>query len=124
VGEYNGIDDLAEKIMNHANCRYSTVNLFTKDNFKFAQPEPVYVYTAIIKPNLFGNSYVRLLTPLHFPSNTGYHRFDYPLYKQVEQSFIESISICIVVKTGENVLFEDSDILSIVVLHFEKTSTA
>ena len=42
---YNGIDDLAETIMNPANCRSSTMNLSTKDNFNFAQPEPVYVYT-------------------------------------------------------------------------------
>jgi hypothetical protein len=100
--------------MNTANCRFSTVNPTTKDNFNFAQPDPVYIYTDIIKPNLVGNSYVRLLTSLHFPSNTGYHRFDYPLYKPVEPSFIQSISIRLVIKTGENVLFEVSDIPCIV----------
>ena len=68
---YNGIDDLAETIMNPANCHSSTVNLSTKDNFNFIQPEPVHIYTDIIKPNLVGDSYVRLLTSLHFPSNTG-----------------------------------------------------
>jgi len=73
---YNGIDDLAQIIMNPANCHSSTVNLSTKDNFNFTQPEPVYIYTDIIKPNLVGDSYVRLLTSLHFPSNTGYHRFE------------------------------------------------
>jgi hypothetical protein len=41
--EYNDFDDLAETIMNPANCRSSTVNLSTKDNFIFAQPEPLYV---------------------------------------------------------------------------------
>ena len=86
---YNGIEDLADKIMNPANCHSSTVNLSTKNNFNFAQPEPVYIYTDIIKPNLVGYSYVRLLTSLHFPSNTGYLRFDYPLYNPLEQSFIE-----------------------------------
>ena len=90
---YNGIDDLEGTIMNPANCHPSTVNLSTKDNFNFTQPEPVYIYTDIIKPNLVGDSYVLLLTSLHFPSNTGYHRFDYPLYKPVLKSFIESISI-------------------------------
>ena len=78
---YNGIDDLTETIMNPAICPSSTVNLSRKDNFNFTQPEPVYIYTDIIKPNLVGDSYVRLLTSLHFPSNTGYHRFNYPLYK-------------------------------------------
>jgi len=43
------------------------------------------VYTDI-KPNLVGDSYVKLLTTLHFPSSTGYHRFDFPLYRPVEQS--------------------------------------
>ena len=86
------------------------MNFSKKDNFNFAQPEPVSVYTDIIKPNLFGDSYVRLLTSLHFPSNMCYHIFDYPLYKPMEQSFIESISIRIFMKTGENVLFEESDI--------------
>ena len=71
--------------MNTANCRFSTVNLTTKDNFNFAQPDPVYVYTDIIKPNLVGDSYVGLLTALHFPSNTGYHIFHYLLYKLVEK---------------------------------------
>ena len=46
---YNGNVDLAETIMNSSNCRSSTVNLSTKDNFNFAQPEPVYIYTDIMK---------------------------------------------------------------------------
>ena len=106
--------------MNPANCRTSLVMLPTKDFLNFTQPEPVYVYTDIIKPNLVGDNYVRLLTSLHFPSNNGYHRFDYPLYKPVEQSFIESISIRLFMKTGENVLFEDSDIPCLVMLLFKK----
>ena len=44
AGEYNGIDDLAETIMNPANCRTSQVMLPTKDNINFIQHEPVYVY--------------------------------------------------------------------------------
>ena len=56
------------------------------------------MYTNIIKPNLVGDSYVKLLTTLHFPSSTGYHRFDFPLYRPVEQSFIESITIRLVTK--------------------------
>jgi len=104
--EYNYIDDLAGTIMNPTICRSSTFNLSTKDNFIFSQPEPLYVYTNIIKPNSVGDSYVLLLTSLQFPSNTCYHRFDYRLYKPVEQSFIEVISIRLVMKTGENMLFE------------------
>ena len=44
---YNGIDDLAETIMDPVNCHSSTVDLCTKDNFNFTQPEPVYIYTDI-----------------------------------------------------------------------------
>jgi len=66
---------------------------------------------------------VRLLTSLHFSSGTGYHRFDYPSYKPVEQSFIESISIRLVMKTGEKVLFEESDSPCLVILHFKKKSS-
>jgi len=121
---YNGIDDLAETIMNPANCHSYKLNLSKKDNFNFTQPEPIYIYTDIIKPNLVGDSYVRLLTSLHFPSNTGCHRFHYTLYKPVEQSFIESISIRLVMKTGDNVLFEDSDIPCLVILHLKKKSPA
>ena len=76
---YNGIEDLAETIMNPANCHTSLVMLPTKDNLNFTQPEPVYVYKHIFKPNLVWGTYVRLLTSLHFPSDKGYHRFDYPL---------------------------------------------
>jgi len=120
---YNGIDDLAETIMNPAICHSSTVNLSTKDKFNFSQPEPVYIYTDFIKPNLVGDSYVGLLIPLHFPSDTGYHRFDYSLYKPVEQFFMESISIRLVMNTAENVLVEESDIPCLVVLNFKETSS-
>jgi len=102
---YVSIDDLAETIMNPANSRSSTVKQPIKDNINFAHPEPAYVYTDIIKPNLFGDSYVRILLSLHFPSAKVYHRFDYPLYKLVEQSYIKSISIRLFMKTVENVLF-------------------
>ena len=67
---------------------------------------------------------MRLLTSLHFPLDTGYHRFEEPLYKPVEQSFIESISIRLVIKTRESVLLEDSDIPCLVMLHFKKKSSA
>ena len=92
--------------MNPTNCRTSIVMLTTKDNLNFTQPEPVYVYTDIMKPNLVRDTYVRLLTYLHFPSVKEYHRFDYQLYKLVEQSFIETISIRLVSKTGENVFLK------------------
>jgi len=65
--------------MNPVNCHSSDVNLSEKDNIKFVQLEPVYIDTDIIKPNLVGDYYVRILTALYFPSNTGYHRFDYLL---------------------------------------------
>jgi len=67
---------------------------------------------------------VQLLPSLHFPSNTGYHRFDYPLYKPVEQSFIEPNSIRLVIKTGDSALFEDGDIPCLVILHLKKKSSA
>ena len=111
---YNGLEDLAETIMNPANCHSTRVNVSVKDNYDFASPEPVYVYTDIVERNLVGDSYVKLLTTLHFPSSTGYHRFDYPLYRPIEQSFIESITIRLVTKNGEDVLFDDSDIPSLV----------
>jgi len=66
---------------------------------------------------------VRLLTFPHFPSAKGYHRIDYPLYKPVEQSYIESISIRLVMKTGENILFEERDISCQVILHFKMKSS-
>ena len=92
--------------MTPSNCRSSRLTLTVKDNFDFALPEPVYVYTDFIKPNLVGDSYVRLLTSLHFASATGYHRFRYQFYKSVEQSFIESIAIRLVTKTiGMTVIY-------------------
>ena len=86
---FDSVDDLAETIMNPANCRSTTVKHYLKDNINFTHPEPVHVYTDIIKPNLVGASYVRLLTSLHFSSAKAYHRFDYQLYKPVEQFYIE-----------------------------------
>jgi hypothetical protein len=115
---YNGLEDLAETIMNPANFLSSRVNVTVKGNSDFALLEPHYVYTDIIKPNLVGDSYVRLLTTLHFLSTTGYHRFNYPLYRPIGQSFIESITIRLVMKNGEDVLFEGNDIPSVVTFHF------
>jgi hypothetical protein len=120
---YNGLEDLTKTILEPANCRTSKVTVALKDNSDFTAPEPVYVYTDIIKPNLVGDSYVRLLTTLHFPSSTGYHTFDFPLYRPVEQSFIESITIRLVTKDAEDVLFQDSEIPCITTSHFKNKST-
>jgi len=68
---YNNIEHLTEGIIKHANCRSSTVTLSSKDKFNFSQPETIYVYTNIIKPNMVRDPYVRLLTSLHFPPNSG-----------------------------------------------------
>jgi len=118
-----GLEDLAETIMKPANCHTSRITVSLKDNPDFTTPEPAYVYTDIIKPNLVGDSYVKLLTTLHFPSSTGYHRFEFPLYRPVEQSFIESITICSVTKNAD-VLFQDSEIPCVVTLHFKNKSSA
>jgi hypothetical protein len=123
VKVYKIVEDLVETIMTLANCRSSRVTLAAKDNFDFTLPETVYVYADIIRPNLAGDPYVRLQTSLHFPSATVYHRFNYPTYRPVEQSFIESTAIRLVTKTGENVVFEDSDIPCLVILHFKKKSS-
>jgi hypothetical protein len=109
--------------MNPANCHSSRVPRLVQDNWDFPTPELVYVYTDIIKPNLVVDSYVRVLTTLHFPSSTGYHTFNYPLYRPMDQSFIESIAVRLVTKTGEDVVFDDSDIPCLVILHFKKRST-
>jgi hypothetical protein len=42
---YNGLEDLAETILNRANCRNSKITVCLKDNPDFITPEPVYVYT-------------------------------------------------------------------------------
>ena len=79
--------------------------LSVNDNSDFVLPGTVYVYTDIIKSNIVGDSYVRHLATLHFPSTTGYHRFNYHLYRPTKQSFIESTTIRLVTKNGEDVLF-------------------
>ena len=81
-------DDLADTIMNPANWPSSTVNHSLKVNITSPHPEPIYVYTDIIKSKLVGDSYLRLLTSLHFPLAKGHHRLDFPLYKPVEQYYI------------------------------------
>jgi len=62
--------------MNPANCHTFRIAVSLKDDPDFITPEPVYVHKDI-KPNLVGDSYVKRLTTLHFPSSTGYHRFDF-----------------------------------------------
>jgi len=41
---YNGLEELAETIMNPANCRTSWITVLLKDNPDFTTPEPVCVY--------------------------------------------------------------------------------
>jgi hypothetical protein len=74
---YNGLEDLAKTIMSTANYHSSSVDIPVKDNSDVATTEPAYLYTDI-KPNLVRNSYVELLTTLHFPSATVYQTFNYP----------------------------------------------
>jgi len=62
---YNGLEDFAETIMKATNCRTPKITVSVKDKTDFTTPEPLHVYTYIIKTNLFGNFYVRLLTTLH-----------------------------------------------------------
>ena len=57
---YNGLEDLAEKIMNSANCHSNKLNVPMKDNYDFASAGTVCVYTDIVKPNLAGDSYVKI----------------------------------------------------------------
>jgi hypothetical protein len=66
VRVYNGLEDLVATIMAPANCSSSQLSLPETDNSDFASPETIFVYTDIIKPNFVGDSYVRLLTPLHW----------------------------------------------------------
>ena len=97
---YNKLEDLAEIIMYTGNCHSDKVNMPMKDNNDYASTEPVSFYTDIVKPNLVVDSYVKILTTLHFPSVTGYHWFDHSMYTPIEQSVIEAITIRLVTKNG------------------------
>jgi len=77
VRTYYSINYLSETTMNLTNYRSATVKHNSIHNINFAHTKQVYVYTDFIKPDLVGNSYVRVLTSLHFPSDTVYHRFYY-----------------------------------------------
>jgi len=44
---YNGLEDLAETITNHANYHSTRVNVSVKESCDFASPELVYVYTLL-----------------------------------------------------------------------------
>jgi len=81
---YKGVEDFVETLMTTSNFLSSRVTLAVKDNFDIAVPEPIYIYMDIIKPNLVRYSCVRLLTSLHFLSDTGYHGFHFPFYKPME----------------------------------------
>jgi hypothetical protein len=58
---------------------------------------------------------------LYIFSSTWYHRFDFPLYRPVEQSCIDPFTIRLITKTAEDVLFGPSDIPCVVTLHFKKS---
>jgi len=56
---YKGLEELAETIMNSANCHTFRITVSLKDNPHFTTQEAVYVYTDI-KPNLVGDSFSRV----------------------------------------------------------------
>ena len=111
---FNALQNLSETIMSPAICHSSRVNVLVKYNSDFA------FYTDIIK-KIVGDSYFRILTTIHFPSTTGYHRFNYSQYRPIQQFLIESITIRLVTKNGVDVLFEESDIPSVVILHIKRS---
>ena len=47
--------------------------------------EPVFVYTDIVEPQLIGDSYVKCLRVIQFPSVTGHHIFTNIYYVPVEK---------------------------------------
>jgi hypothetical protein len=58
--------------------------------------------------NLMGDSGVRILTLILFNSKTSFNGLDNLLYRPVEQSFIQSISISLVTEYGVDVAFNVS----------------
>jgi hypothetical protein len=56
VQVYNGLEDLAKTIMTHANWRSSRIPVAETDNSNFTAPEPIFVYSDIMKANLVGDS--------------------------------------------------------------------
>ena len=120
----NLIEDVAETIINPANCHSYRVRVAVKENNNFAQPVPLYVYMDIIKPNLVGDSYFILLTTITFIFKAAYHGFNYPLYRPIEQSFIEPTPARVCSKTCEDVLFEYGEIPSVIPFLFKKKSSA
>ena len=120
VSIYNGIQYLIEKIMNSDNRHSSRIKVALKYNNDFDIPEPAYVYSGVIKLNLFGDSNVWRLSTHRYPSKTRCQRFKYPLCRPIEQSFIESMTVRLVTKNGEDMLFEDSEIPCVVTLYFKK----
>ena len=94
--------------MNPANFVSSRVNVSLKDYFDFASPEPVYIHTGIFKPNTVGDSNVRFFNNSTFSIGHRIHTFNYPLCIPIEQSFIGFITIRMVIKNLEDVLFENS----------------
>ena len=67
---YGILDDLAKTVMNHTNCRFPEYPCRQKITLPLLHRNR-YTYTDFIKPNLVGDSYIILLTSLHFPSKTG-----------------------------------------------------
>lgn len=136
---YYGIDDLIIEIRNrlpsldHAISAHMSIRkLYLPDiqavhlvqskrsMDEIEETQPVFVYTDIIKPVLVGDTFVRRLRVIQFPSVTGHHVFDPPYYMPVEKSRIETISIALHSKTGSPVRFETSPIPTYAVLHFIK----
>jgi hypothetical protein len=96
---------------------------FKSSEFNKTQvPQHVFVYTDIIKPNMDGDSYVRLLAPVQFPGPTSDNRLDHPLFKPLEQLFIETIAMQSVTKTGDDVKFITISVPYISILHFKNKS--
>lgn len=80
----------------------------------------IIVYTDIIKPRYIESMQTRYLRVLPNASNERHIRFCPVEYCQLENNYIQSISILIANRYGEAIVFNESKIPTYVMLHFRK----
>jgi hypothetical protein len=82
--------------------------------------EAVFVYCNIIQPQLVGDSYVRCLRVIQFPSVKSHHIFDTIYYVPVELNSFQTLAIEMTNKFGELARISNSIKPTTLILHFKK----
>lgn len=92
------------------------------NSFKNENESSLFIYVDIIQPQIVGDNYSRILRILPFPYYKGGHKiFDPIFYFPIDKGYFQDIEIRLISKDGTNIDFYESNIATLITLHFRRS---